>query len=279
MNFVKMEATGNIFLLVDARKEERDWPELAISMCHRHFGVGADGLILILPSEVADLRMRVFNPDGSEAEACGNGMRCFARYIIEEGLIKEREFKIETLAGIRIVRPCVEDGRVNRVQVDMGKPGLRPEDIPVLVEREKFDIILDYPINVEGEELLLTCLSMGNPHAVCFPGEPVSEFPLAKFGPKVENNPIFPNRVNFEIANVIGRGQIEARVWERGVGETLSCGSGASAIAVAARLHDYIDNKVDITLPGGKLRVEWDGVGEVWLTGPAERVFRGEWGE
>ena len=277
MNFTKMQATGNDFVLIDAREEERDWPELARTICNRHFGVGADGLILIQPSVAADLSMRMFNPDGSEAEACGNGLRCFAKYAIEEGLSGGQDIKVETTAGIRTVIPYIMDGRVAHSKVAMGKPVLRPADIPMLPEEGEFDIILDYPIEAGGGKLLVTCRSMGNPHAVSFPGEPISDYPLAQLGPRVENHPVFPKRTNFEIAGVITREQIEARVWERGVGETLSCGSGACAIAVAARLHGYIDNKVDITLPGGKLRVEWDGVGEVWLSGPAERVFEGQW--
>ena len=273
MKFAKMQATGNDFISIEAGDTERNWPSLAKAMCNRHFGVGADGLILVLPSKTADIAMRFFNPDGSEAEACGNGLRCLARYAIDRGLVDAEELAVETQGGMRMARA---QGRL--IQVEMGVPRFRADEIPMLVEKE-VDIILDYPIEVQGQQLLLTCLSMGNPHAVCFTGEPVADFPLFELGPKVENHPIFPNRVNFEVANVLGRKKVRARVWERGVGETLSCGTGACAIAVAARLHDVVDSQVDIMLPGGTLTVDWDGVGEVLLRGPAELVFWGEWPE
>ena len=272
MKFAKMQATGNDFILVDAHDIEQDWPRLAKAMCQRHFGVGADGLILLLPSKSADLCMRIFNPDGSEAEACANGLRCLARYAIEMGTADVgRELTVETMAGMRKVRPLAGGS-----EVDMGVPRFKAEEIPMLVEGQ-VDIILDYPVTVKGEKLLLTCLSLGNPHAVCFPKEAVENFPLFELGPIVENQPIFPNRVNFEVANVLGRKKVRVRVWERGVGETLSCGTGACAVAVAARLHGQVDNHVDIILPGGTLTVDWDGVGEVMLSGPAELVFWGEW--
>jgi diaminopimelate epimerase len=270
MRFAKIQATGNDFILIEA-EEEHDWSSLAETMCHRHLGVGADGLIVIIPSKVADLRMRLFNPDGSEAEACGNGLRCLARYAIDRGLVSASDLTVETLGGMRKVRPYKDI-----MQVDMGKPEFRADEIPIVIE-EKLDIILDYPIVIKGRRLLLTCLSMGNPHAVCFLDEPVEDFPILEMGPEVENHPIFPNRVNFEVANVVGQKKVMARVWERGVGETLSCGTGACAIAVAARLHDYLAADVDVSLPGGILTVSWDGVDEVMLRGPAELVFLGEW--
>jgi len=271
MKFVKMQATGNDFILIEAAATERDWSSLAEAMCNRHFGIGADGLILMLSSKSADIAMRFFNPDGSEAEACGNGLRCLARYAIDRGYAKE--LAVETPGGIRRVRA---KGRL--LQVDMGLPRFRAEEIPMLVEKQ-LDIIIDYPITVQGRKLLLTCLSIGNPHAVCFLDKPVADFPLLEVGPKVENHPIFPNRVNFEVANVLSRKEVTARVWERGAGETLSCGTGACAVAVAARLHHRVDSQVDVILPGGRLTVDWDGVGEVLLSGPAELVFWGEWPE
>ncbi len=276
MKFAKLQATGNDFIFIDA-DEEHNWSPLAKAMCHRHLGIGADGLIVLLPSKVADLRMRLYNPDGSEAEACGNGLRCLARYAIDRGLVDARELVVETLGGMRKVRPYG-----NLIQVDMGKPKFKADEIPMLIE-EELDIILDYPIIVQGKKLLLTCLSMGNPHAVCFLDEPIANFPLAELGPVMENHPLFPDRINFEVANVLSRKptekleKIEARVWERGVGETLSCGTGACAVAVAARLRDRVAGDVDIILPGGVLTVDWDGVGEVMLRGPAELVFHGEW--
>jgi diaminopimelate epimerase len=274
MKFAKMQATGNDFILIEGGQEERNWPELSRAMCHRHFGVGSDGLILLLSSKVAELGMRMFNPDGSEAEACGNGLRCVARYALGKGLAGAGgEFMVETMSGTRRVK-AVEQG----IQVDMGVPRLKPDEIPMQAE-DKLDIIIDYPVTVDGEKLLLTCLSIGNPHAVFFASGEVTEFPLSTIGPQVENHPIFPNRVNFEIANVLGRNRVRARVWERGAGETLSCGSGACAVAVAARLHGHVDRHVDIMLPGGTLAVYWDAVEEVMLSGPAQMVFWGEWSD
>ena len=271
IHFVKMQATGNDFVVIDACKMQRDWPELARAMCQRRFGVGSDGLILVLPSDEADFRMRMFNPDGSEAEACGNGLRCFVRYVIEKGLTKVTDLRIETLAGIREAQ-----AKADLVRVAMGVPELTPDKIPVKVDSTTVPV-LDYPIKLKDTEIKASFISMGNPHAACFLNDPVADFPLLDIGPQVERHPIFPNRTNFGIANVVSRGQLKARVWERGAGETLSCGSGACAIAVAARLHGLIGNEVEIELPGGTLMVDWDGRGEVHLSGPAEVVFEGEW--
>jgi diaminopimelate epimerase len=270
MRFAKMQATGNDFVLIEAG-EEHDWSSLAKAMCTRHFGVGADGLILLLPSTVADLRMRMFNPDGSEAEACGNGLRCLTRYAIDRGLADaSRELTVETLGGTRKVRA---QGSI--IQVNMGIPRFKPPEIPMRID-EELDIILDYPVTVKDEKILLTCLSIGNPHAVCFLEKPVTDFPLIELGPMLENHPIFPKRVNFEVANILDQKMVSARVWERGVGETLSCGTGACAVVVAARLRNQVDSHVDIILPGGTLTVDWDRVGEVMLSGAAELVFWGE---
>jgi diaminopimelate epimerase len=287
MKFSKLQATGNDFILVDAltRPGEGDWGELARAMCDRHFGVGADGLILVQNSTIADLKMRLFNSDGSEAEVSGNGLRCFAKYAIEKGLIgkmssragqSNRSLTIETLSGVRKVKAYMSGNKVNRAEVNMGLPRFQPEQIPVKI---KVDIIpiFDYPLVIDGKELTLSLLSMGNPHAVSFLSRSVADFPLAEIGPKVERHPMFPQRTNFEIARVLSRGKIEARVWERGVGETLACGSGACAIAVAARLLDYVEPQVDIILEGGTLTVSWDRVREVLLAGTVEEVFTGEW--
>ena len=276
MDFIKLQATGNDFVLIDARRMKRDWSALAKAMCHRNFGVGADGLLLILPSKAADFYMRMFNPDGSEAEACGNGLRCAARYAKESGLARGAEIRIETPAGIKRLQTR---GRKN-IQVAMGKPILAPSAIPVIVGRTGARAtapVIDYPLAIGKMKLKITCVSIGNPHAVCFLEQPVDDFPLAEVGPKVERHPMFPNRVNFEIVNVISQSKLRARVWERGAGETLSCGTGACAIAVAARLKKLTDNPVDIILPGGTLTVDWDGRGEVLLSGPAEVVFEGKW--
>jgi len=285
MKFSKLQATGNDFILVDARTREGEWSKLARAMCDRHFGVGADGLILVQDSTVADLKMRIFNSDGSEAEISGNGLRCFVKYAIEKGLIGEmssraehgnRSLTVETLPGVKKAKAYMLGNKVNQVEVNMGLPQFQPEQIPV---RVKVDIIpiLGYPLVINGKELTLALLSIGNPHAVSFLSRPIADFPLAELGPKVERHPVFPKRTNFEVARVLSKGKIEARVWERGVGETLACGSGACAIAMAAQLLDYVEPQVDIILKGGTLTISWDRVGEVLLNGPVEEVFTGEW--
>jgi diaminopimelate epimerase len=289
ISFTKMQGAGNDFVLVDPGNMKRDWSQLAITMCDRHFGIGADGLLLVLPSDTADCQMHIFNPDGSEAEACGNGLRCLAKYVVDKGLVKagSREISIETLAGVRKVKLHKTDDKTARIQVGMGEPKFGAEDIPVIIAPDKQDKlgtkpILNYPVKVTGREIVLSFVSMGNPHAVYFWSQPVSDFPLSEVGPQVEQMAIFPNRTNFEVAYVVPTPPqpIEVRVWERGAGETLACGSGACAVAVAARQHGYINsNKVDIKLPGGVLEVEWDGAGEVFLSGPTETVFTGEWPE
>jgi diaminopimelate epimerase len=287
MKFSKLQATGNDFILVDTLTGpgEGDWGEVAQAMCDRHFGIGADGLILVQDSTIADLKMRILNSDGSEAEVSGNGLRCFAKYAIEKGLTGKMSSRaelsnlylaIETLAGVRKVKAYMSGNKVNRVEVDMGLPQFETEQIPVKI---KVDIIpiLDYALVINGKELTLALLSMGNPHAVSFLSRPIADFPLAEIGPKVERHPMFPQRTNFEVARVLSRKKIEARVWERGVGETLACGSGACAIAVAAQLLDYVNRQVDIILEGGTVTVSWDRLGEVLLSGPVEEVFTGEW--
>ena len=286
MNFTKMQGAGNDFILVEASDMQRDWSQVAIAICDRHFGIGADGLLLLLPSDIADFRMCVFNSDGSEADACGNGLRCLARYILEKGLISPgtHQVLVKTVSGVRKVELHKIGGKVANIRAGMGEPKFGAKDIPVITGRGRGNILdiklmLSYPVTVEGKGLLLSLVSMGNPHAVYFWQHPVSDFPLSQLGPKVEQHEIFPNGVNFEVARVVSRQQIEARVWERGAGETLACGSGACAITVAAQLYGYIDNKVDIKLPGGILGVDWDGVGEVFLSGPAEIVFTGEWSD
>ena len=285
MKFTKVQGSGNDFVLLEADESRQDWSRLAVAMCDRHFGIGADGLLLVLPSNKADFKMRIFNPDGTEAEACGNGLRCLAKYVSEKGLVKTAtsQMLVETISDNRRVELELAGGRVASIKVSMGKPRFAASDIPVVIEPggELVDIkkMLGYPVTIENTKLLLNLVSMGNPHAVYFWKRPAYEFPLPQLGPKVENLPIFPNRVNFEVAQVVSRKKIEARVWERGAGETLACGSGACAVAVAARLYGHIDNKVDIKLPGGILGVEWDGAGEVYLSGPAEIVFSGEWSD
>jgi diaminopimelate epimerase len=248
-----------------------------------HFGIGADGLLLLLDSEKADFRMRVFNPDGSEAEACGNGLRCFVRYLYEQKMIAGEIVNIETMAGIRRAKLFNDSNNQMLIQVGMGKPEFNPPKIPVALEPGKaktFDIMHgDYPIELSGRKMRLNFVSMGNPHAVCFINESVIDFPLSDIGPKMEKNPLFPRGVNVEIARIISRNNIEMRVWERGAGETLACGSGACAVAIAAQLTGQGEPDIEISLPGGIARVSWYRNDEAFLTGPAEVVFTGEWAE
>ncbi len=277
MRFAKLHGSGNDFLIIDARGVERDWSKLAAAICDRHFGAGADGLLLVLPSTVAQLRMGLYNADGSEAEMSGNGMRCFVKYAVERGLAAPRAgaVAIETLAGIITAQAAVEGGRVTSVRVGMGRPRLAPQEVPVAIEAEP--PLLDVAVEIDGATLRVACVSMGNPHAVLFQDRPVEDYPLASIGPQVELHPLFPARVNFEVARVLGRDRIEARTWERGVGETLACGTGCCAIVVAARLKGLVDDRVELRERGGTLLLEWDGEGEVYLSGPAVQVYEGEW--
>ena len=279
MNFTKMQAAGNDFILVDEVVPERDWPSLARDLCQRHYGIGADGLILVLPASNADFEMRVYNADGSEPESCGNGIRCFTRYVVEKGLVPvgKNEILLVTKAGLYQATVHYDHGKINKIRVSMGAPVFTPAKIPVILAGDVVDIMLDYPLTVEGEELSLNFVSMGNPHAVFFVSYPVADFPLERLGASVENHPIFPNRINFEVARIIDRENIEARIWERGVGETKASGTGACAIAVLAQRRGDVGNRVGIKLPGGVLDVEWDGRGEVFQSGPAEIVFTGDW--
>ena len=283
MRFTKMQGTGNDFVLVESKDTRRDWSKLAVAMCDRHYGIGADGLLLLLPSAKADFQMRIFNTDGSEADACGNGLRCIVKYFVDRGLAKpeKQEISVETRTGTRKALVSKKVGKVVKVRVGMGEPRFGAKDIPVVIGHGEDTVksMITSSITLDGEELRLSFISMGNPHAVYFTQEPVADFRLSSLGPKVEHHKIFPDRVNFEVACILDRKQIEARVWERGVGETLACGSGACAITVAAWLHGYIDDKVAIKLPGGVLEVEWGGAGEVFLSGPAVTVFSGEWPE
>lgn len=282
MKFTKMQGAGNDFVVVETNDNQRDWSKIAIAVCDRHYGIGADGLLLLMPAEAADFRMRIFDADGSEAEACGNGIRCLVRYFVDNGMAQRvnGEIKVATMAGVRRAQVTRNGNQVVRIKIGMGKPAFAEEAIPAKLacaeKTIKIKSMLVSSTVADGRQLQLSLVSMGNPHAVQFVPEPVADYPLLELGPNVEHAGLFPRYTNFEIARVIDRRRIEARVWERGVGETLACGSGACAITVAARLHDYADDKVEVALPGGKLEVEWDGKGEVYLTGPAETVFAGE---
>jgi diaminopimelate epimerase len=280
MEFTKMQGAANDFVMVDARKIKRDWSKLAVAVCDRHLGIGADSLIILLSSDKADFGMRTFDADGSEAETCGNGIRCLARYVLEKGLITPDagEVTIETVATINHVTFERKGGRVVKFWANMGQPRLAAAKIPVSLKTgEGTNDLISHRVTVKGLDLTLNLVSMGNPHAVHFIKEPVSDFPMSQIGPLVEKLPIFPNRVNFEVARVLDNQHLEARVWERGVGETLACGSGACAIMVASKLLGFTGKKVDIRLPGGVLNAEWNGNSEVVLGGPSETVFEGKW--
>lgn len=268
-----MHGIGNDFIVVDRLSDgegERDWAEVARRMCDRRFGVGADGILLVLPSRVADTRMRIFNPDGSEAEMCGNGIRCLARYFADSSGWRGDRLKVETLAGLLEVR--LGDG--GAVTVDMGPPHLRADEVPVRLQGGP---VLDHSLAVDGRELRLAFVSMGNPHAITFIEEDPWRFPLEQMGPRVEHHPIFPNRTNFEVCQVLSPQRVTVRVWERGAGPTLACGTGACAVTVAGILKGLLRSPVVVALPGGELEVRWDGTGSVYMTGPAEYVFRGKW--
>ena len=284
MKFTKVQSVGNDFVLIEANSFNKNWAELARAICQYHFGVGADGLLLLMPSKSADVKMVVFNSDGSEAEACGNGLRCLVYYAVRRGLIAQNRdsLKVETAVGIRSVKLERHGRDISKITCSMGKPAFAASDIPVDINLENvFDIkmITNYEMPIANTNLSLSFISMGNPHAIAYTHTSVKSFPLEKVGPLVENNVIFPKRTNFEIVRVINRKEIEMRVWERGVGETLACGSGACAVAVASQMLGYSDEEVSINLPGGILEVSWNREGEVLLGGKAEIVFEGEWQE
>ena len=278
MKFTKMQGLGNDYVYVNCLKEKiADPPELARKISDRHFGVGSDGLIMINPSDKADFDMEMYNADGSRAEMCGNGIRCVAKYVYDYGLTDKTYISVETLAGIKYLDLTVEDGKVSLVKVDMGQPILEPEKIPVAVKGSR---VVDEPLLVDGKEYRMTCVSMGNPHAVIFVDEDVKNLPLEKIGPSFENHTCFPKRVNTEFVRVIDRHTAEMRVWERGSGETLACGTGTCAVAVACVLNGLTEDAITVHLLGGDLYIEWDREkNTVYMTGPAEAVFDGEWPE
>ena len=276
MKFTKMQGIGNDYVYVNCLQETIENPsELAKKISDRHYGVGSDGLIMINPSDKADFEMEMYNADGSRGEMCGNGIRCVAKYVYDYGLTDKTSISVETLAGIKYLDLTVEDWKVVLVKVDMGKPMLRPEEVPVVSEKEE---VIDEPISVDGQEYRMTCVSMGNPHAVVFIDQDVKEFPLETVGVKFENHERFPKRVNTEFVNVLDRHTAQMRVWERGSGETLACGTGACAVAVACALNGLTEDEVTVKLLGGDLQIKWDREkNTVYMTGPAEVVFDGEW--
>lgn len=274
IRFTKMQGLGNDFIVISSQALPDGVKELAERLCDRHFGVGADGLVYILPSEKGDFRMRILNRDGSEAEQCGNAVRCVAKYYYERISNAKKELLIETQAGLQRVWVEADGQTVRRVCVDMGKPILKGERIPVKVNESQ---VVAHPIEVEGETFHFTAVSMGNPHAVIFVDD-AARFPLKTWGLRLESHPLFPNRVNVEIVTVTSREELQMRVWERGVGETLACGTGACASVVAAVLNGKTGRRVLVRLKGGDLEIEWkENDQRIYMTGVAENVFEGEW--
>lgn len=274
MKFTKMEGLGNDYIYINCFQEDVDNPkELAVQLSDRHFGIGSDGLILIKPSSVADFCMDMYNADGSQAEMCGNGIRCVGKYVYDHGLTSRTRISIETLAGIKYLDLNVEDQKVVSVTVDMGMPILNPADIPVTLDREQ---AVDVPIVINDCEYRMTCVSVGNPHAVVFVDH-VQEFPLSTIGPLFECHRVFPNRINTEFVEIINDSEVNMRVWERGSGETLACGTGACASTVACVLNQKTKEEITLHLLGGDLKVRWDREeNKVYMTGPARMVFEGE---
>lgn len=273
MKFVKMHGLGNDYIYVDLMKEKiENLTETAIKVSDRHFGVGSDGLITIDSSEVADFRMDIYNSDGSRAEMCGNGIRCVGKYLYDSGYAEGNHLTIETLAGIKELELIIEDGVCTGARVDIGKPELTARKIPVIWND---DTMIDQEILVAGKPYNVTCVSMGNPHCVTFV-EDVDSLALEAIGPLFENHRLFPARINTEFAKVIDRNTIRMRVWERGAGETLACGTGASATVVAAVVNGLCDREVKVILNGGELRIKWDEeFGHVFMEGPAVTICEG----
>ncbi|MEK9676388.1 MAG: diaminopimelate epimerase [Chloroflexota bacterium] len=280
VEFAKLHGAGNDYIAIDGRNIDRDWGKLSKEMSRLAFGVGSDGIVLVQDSDVAQIRMRVYNPDGSEAEMSGNGIRLFAKFVIDRKIAipENGELTVETGGGVRTVWPTMEGEKMVAAKVAMGVPTFVPSEIPVDTNKiDGADIVKSFPIQAGDRELKVTCLAVGNPHAVVVMDDSVEDFPLVEIGPSVENHELFPNRINFEIVNVIDRSKIRARIFERGAGETMSSGTGSTASATAARAHGLVDDAVDVMVDGGVLRISWDETGEAYLEGPAVEVFTGVW--
>ena len=283
MKFTKMHGCGNDYVYVDCTKEViPNISETAIRVSDRHFGIGSDGLILIKASDVADFEMDMYNADGSRGKMCGNGIRCVAKYVYDHGLTDKTTITVNTLSGVKTLKLTVEDGKVSKVRVDMGEPELIPAQVPVKASvlglaDDRREAIVAEPLEIKGRSYDITCVSMGNPHCITFIEEDVRDFPLEAVGPVFEKHELFPERVNTEFINVIDKDHLRMRVWERGSGETLACGTGACAVAVASYLNGFTGRSVDIELLGGHLEVVYDEkTTHVFMTGPATEVFSGE---
>lgn len=274
MKFTKYHGIGNDFIILDGIKEKMPAAikETAKNLCHRNFGIGGDGLIVVWPSKKADIRMQIINSDGSEAEMCGNGIRCFARYVYEAGHIKQLKFTVETLAGIMIPELILENGKVNGVKVDMGVPSLKRADVPMLGEEEQ---AVNVPLEVLDATFNVTSVLMGVPHCIVFVDD-VSKVDLQKYGPALETHMAYPRKTNVHFVEVINEHEMKMRIWERGAGITLACGTGACGTLVAAAVNKKTGKKAKIELPGGILNIEWAENNHVYMTGPAELVFSGE---
>ncbi|SHE35373.1 diaminopimelate epimerase [Desulforamulus putei] len=276
MFFTKVHGLGNDFILVNAGTGQGlpdDCSTLAKEMCDRRFGIGADGLVLLLDSGVADVRMKIINSDGSEAEMCGNAIRCVAKYLYEHDIVRKDEIKVETLAGIIVPQIIQNNGVVEAVRVDMGAPRLERAQIPMVGPAGQ---VIHEPLEVDGQTFYITAVSMGNPHCVIFVPD-VSAIPLADIGPRIETHPAFPRKTNVEFVQVISPREVRMLVWERGAGPTMACGTGACAVAVAGVLNNLTERNVTVHLPGGPLAIEWSDNGSVYMTGPAKEVFTGEY--
>jgi diaminopimelate epimerase len=279
--FAKLHGAGNDYIAIDGRDIDRDWAKLAVEMSKPAFGVGSDGIVVVQRSKKAQMRMRIFNPDGSEAEMSGNGIRLFAKFVLDRKLAlpgADGGLVIETGGGVRTLWPRMQDGKMVSARVSMGAPTFVPKEIPV--DGAAFgnpDRVYDAPLKTGDRTLKVTCLAIGNPHCVVFADGPVEKFPLLELGPLVERHKAFPNRVNFEIVNVLDKAHIRARIFERGAGETMSSGTGSTAAMIASRIHGFVGDEVEVLLPGGTLKITWPGKGEAFLEGPAVEVFTGVW--
>lgn len=274
MEFVKVQGLGNDFVIINALEENGflNYFALAQKLCNRKFGIGADGLILILPSQTADIKMRIINSDGSEAEMCGNGIRCFAKYVYEQGIISKTKMAVETLAGVIVPEIIFENNKVVSVRVDMGEPLLERSQIPMLGKPGR---VIKERLKVIDEEFEITTVSMGNPHCVIFVTD-LNKIDIEKWGPLIETHPVFPRKINVEFVQVINLHEAVMRVWERGAGITLACGTGACATLTAGVLNNLLERKAIIKLLGGELTIEWAENNHLYMTGPAVEVFRGK---
>jgi len=275
MKFTKMHGAGNDYIYVNGFEETiKDRSAFSIKVSDRHFGIGSDGLIVVDPSDVADCKMDMYNADGSQGKMCGNGVRCVAKFVYDNGIVKKEDIAIETLSGIKYIKVTVKDGKVVAARVNMGKPILKADEIPTKFEG---DTVVSQKLSIGQKSYDVTCVSMGNPHCILYVDD-VKKLDLEKIGPDFENHPMFPDRINTEFIHIVSETEFDMRVWERGSGETLACGTGACAAAVASVLNGYCKRNTDIkvNLIGGTLTINWTDEGDVYMTGPAETVCTGE---